>query len=120
MFLSLLDEEVLLCFRLNGSVPDYLTFWLDHTAKRAQIKPLLLTNEGTKFLDRLKGVEKITLPDITSDEVSSASLSALKSLTGKTIERVDIEELLSMSASWEKFLCLIQMRAVRGTLTKIE
>ncbi|WP_269472698.1 hypothetical protein [Vibrio rotiferianus] len=41
------------------------------------MKPLLLTNEGTKFLDRLTGVEKITLPDITSDEVSSASLSAL-------------------------------------------
>lgn len=118
--LSLLDEEVLLCFRLNGSIPDYLTFWLDYTAKRAQIKPLLLTNEGTKFLDRLKGVEKITLPDITSDEVSSASLSALKSLTGKTIKRVDIEELLSMSDSWETFLRLIQMRALQGTLTKIE
>ncbi|WP_240703718.1 hypothetical protein [Vibrio rotiferianus] len=84
------------------------------------MKPLLLTNEGTKFLDRLTGVEKITLPDITSDEVSSASLSALKSLTGKTIERADIEELLSMSDSWEKFLRLIQMRAVQGTLTKIE
>ncbi|CAH1553633.1 hypothetical protein THOE12_130188 [Vibrio rotiferianus] len=52
--------------------------------------------------------------------VLSASLSALKSLTGKTIERVDIEELLSMSDSWEKFLRLIQLRAVRGTLTKIE
>ncbi|MEZ8798532.1 hypothetical protein OAA_18465 [Vibrio cyclitrophicus 1F175] len=114
--LSLLDEEVLLCFRLNGSVPDYLTFWLDYTAMRAKIKPLFLTNETTRFLGRLKGVEKLTLPDLNSGEILSASLSALKSLTGQTIDRVDIEELLSMSDSLEEFLSLIQLRAVRGTL----
>ncbi|ROO74776.1 hypothetical protein [Vibrio crassostreae] len=118
--LSLLDEEILLCFRLNGSVPDYLTFWLDYTAKRAKIKPLLITNERTRFLGRLKGVEKVTLPDLTRCEILSTSLRSLKSLTGQTIEIVDLEDLLSMSNSLEKFLHLIQLRAVRGTLTKIE
>ena len=83
---------------------------------RAKIKPLFLTNERTRFLGRLKGVEKLTLPDLNSGEILSASLSALKSLTGQTIDRVDIEELLSMSDSLEEFLSLIQLRAVRGTL----
>ena len=118
--LSLLDEELLLCFRLNGAVPDVLLFWLDYISKKAQIRPLLLTNDRTKCLGRLKGAVKVALPDIAKSEILSTSLNSVQSLTGLTVEKAALEDLLWMSGSLEEFLHTVQQKAIRGTLIQMK
>lgn len=118
--LSLLDEELLLCFRLNGAVPDVLLFWLDYISKKVQIRPLLLTNDRTKCLGRLKGAVKVALPDIAKSEILSTSLNSVQSLTGLTVEKAALEDLLWMSGSLEEFLHTVQQKAIRGTLIQMK
>ncbi len=63
---------------------------------------------------------KVALPDIAKSEILSTSLNSVQSLTGLTVEKAAMEDLLWMSGSLEEFLHTVQQKAIRGTLIQMK
>lgn len=106
--LSKLNVEVVLCLRIVDSVPSYFVAWLGYIQQYTRLKIIILFSKNTVSLEKLEPFPCIQLPTLPKTEVIESCCNAVNELTGKRMQRSELDAAFSQSKSLNEFVAIIQ------------
>lgn len=106
--LSKLRVEVVLSLRIVDSVPSYFVAWLGYIQQYTRLKIIILFSKNTVSLEKLKPFPCIQLPTLPKIEVIESCCNAVNELTGKRMQRSELDAAFSQSKSLKEFTSIIQ------------
>ncbi|KIE21720.1 hypothetical protein SE23_05750 [Vibrio sinaloensis] len=106
--LSKLNVEVVLCLRIVDSVPSYLLAWLGYIQQCTSFRIIILYSKNALSLNKLKSFPCIQLPTLPKIEVIESCCNAVNELTGKRMQRSELDAAFSQSKSLKEFTSIIQ------------
>lgn len=106
--LSKLNVEAVLCLRIVDSVPSYFVAWLGYIQQYTRLKIIILFSKNTVSLEKLEPFSCIQLPTLPKIEVIESCCNAVNELTGKRMQRSELDAAFSQSKSLKEFTSIIQ------------
>lgn len=106
--LSKLNVEAVLCLRIVDSVPSYFVAWLGYIQQYTRLKIIILFSKNTVSLEKLEPIPCIQLPTLPKTEVIESCCNAVNELTGKRMQRSELDAAFSESKSLKEFTSIIQ------------
>lgn len=106
--LSKLNVEAVLCLRIVDSVPSYFVAWLGYIQQYTRLKTIILFSKNTVSLEKLEHFPCIQLPTLPKTEVIESCCNAVNELTGKRMQRSELDAAFSQSNSLNEFVAIIQ------------
>ncbi len=110
--LSQIDTSIVLCIRINDSVPTYLMSWIDYIVRYTSIKIVVLYPKKARRFGNLKHLNKLNLPELSKTCIFEACQCAVYSLTGAYIQNSELECAFSYSCSLNEFISFVQAATV--------
>ncbi|MEZ8775750.1 hypothetical protein [Vibrio sp. 10N.247.310.17] len=101
-------EVVVLCLRIVDSVPGYLVAWLSYIQQYTSFKIIILHAKNARSLKALKSFRCIQLPALSKSDVIESCCNAVNELTGKRMQRSELDAAFSQSKSLKEFTSIIQ------------
>jgi hypothetical protein len=104
-----IDVNVVLCIRLESSIPTYLKVWIDYIIRFTTIKILILHPNTLRGVVHHEYMERLTLPVLNKDCVLDTCNHTVYRLTGERMERYQLDIAMSHSQSLEEFISIVQI-----------
>ncbi|EMK3317949.1 TPA: hypothetical protein I7759_14580 [Vibrio vulnificus] len=106
--LSQISANVVLCIRIDNSVPAYLLNWLDYIVKYTSIRIILLHPKTVDRKEQLKHLDSFILPILPRSHIVDACKYAVHQLTGIHLQRSELDLAFSYSQSLDEFISIVQ------------
>ncbi len=110
--LSHADMMTVLCCRISGTVPTYLSYWIDYTVQNTRCKVIVLHPKNVSRISQLKHLDRLILPVLSKDCIVEACEYAVYRLTGAHIQRSDLDAALTYSCSMNECISIVQLTTV--------
>lgn len=106
--LSQINTPTILCIRTGGTIPNYLMIWVDYMIRYTSIKIIILHPNAVRKGEQLKHLHNLTLPELTESSVLDACMSAVYRLTGKHMQRSELDTAFTISHTLNEFISIVQ------------
>ncbi len=101
-----------LCIRTGESIPKYLMTWVDYMIRYTSLKIIILCPEAVHKGEQLKQLHNVPLPELTKSSVLDTCMSAAYRLTGKYMQRSELDTAFTISNSLNEFISIVQTSIV--------
>ncbi|CAK1931910.1 conserved hypothetical protein [Vibrio crassostreae] len=110
--LSRIDTTTVLCIRTGELIPKYLLAWVDYMIRYTSLKIIILHPEAVHKGEQFKHLQSLTLPELTKSSVLDTCMSAVYRLTGKHMQRCELDSAFALSNTLNEFISIVQTSIV--------
>lgn len=110
--LTQIVPTTVLCIRTGESIPKYLLAWVDYMIRYTSLKIIILRPEAVHKGEQFKHLQSLTLPELTKSSVLDICMNAVYRLTGKHMQRSELDTAFAISNTLNEFISIVQTSIV--------